>query len=155
MIKDKVVQAIQSEQECENINPFYMPALADKLLKHVQLLPLWSNVCRDEFGYGRIPASFSSCESEFNKIKNVLLKHEKSFLRVDAFMERHIQYLQGKMKFTYNVIVNKEQPPISESAEIETASSAKEEEKNAQLVQMATFQARPIFAYFATNPCTL
>jgi len=41
-----------------------MPKLADYLLKDVKLLPLWSCVCRNKFGFGRIPASSASVESD-------------------------------------------------------------------------------------------
>ncbi|XP_039308812.1 uncharacterized protein LOC120358483 [Solenopsis invicta] len=56
-------------------NAHYFPTLAKRLLQDIAIFPLWSNVCRDNFGYGRIPASSASVEGEFNKIKNCILKN--------------------------------------------------------------------------------
>jgi len=47
-------------------NAHYFPLLAKRLLKDMTMFPLWSNVCRDDFGYGRISASSAVVEGEFN-----------------------------------------------------------------------------------------
>lgn len=78
-------------------NAHYFPSLADRLLKDANTFPLWSNVCRDDFGYGRVPASSAAVEGEFNKLKNNLLKNSK-LVRVDEFMKIHLDYLHGKLK---------------------------------------------------------
>lgn len=38
-------------------NAHYSPKFADRLLNDIRSFPLWSCVCRDRFGYGRVPAS--------------------------------------------------------------------------------------------------
>ena len=78
-----------------------MPEVGNLLMKHIRLLPLWSNVCHDKFGYGRVPATTAPCEGEWNKYKNGLLKHESSSLRPDVMVDKHLQYLQGRLKKAY------------------------------------------------------
>ncbi len=73
-------------------------------MKHVQLLRLWSNVCRDEFGYGAFLLSHRLARVSVNKIKNVLLKHEKSFLRVDDLWKTY-SVLARENERTHNIIV--------------------------------------------------
>lgn len=48
-------------------NAHYFPFLAERLLKDINMFPLWSCVCRDDFDYGRVPASSAAVEGEFNK----------------------------------------------------------------------------------------
>lgn len=64
-------EVISLSDECgDRENAHYYPQLAKRLLKDIQLLPLWSSISRNQFGYGRIPASSAPVEGEFNKIKN-------------------------------------------------------------------------------------
>jgi len=79
-------------------NAHYFPLLAKRLLKDMTMLPLWSNVCRDDFGYGRIPASSAAVEGEFNKLKNNVLKNFNLPIRVDEFIKIHLDFLHGKLK---------------------------------------------------------
>lgn len=41
-------------------NAHYAPHIASKLLRDISTLVLWSNVCRDKFGYGRTCIEYSS-----------------------------------------------------------------------------------------------
>lgn len=75
-----------------------MPAFTNKLINDLRDLPLWSCIIRDEFGYGRIPASNASVESEFNIIKNSFLKNEVLPMRVDEYVRKYVNYLNGRMK---------------------------------------------------------
>lgn len=75
-----------------------MPKLADYLIKNVKLLPLWSCLCRDKFGFGRIPASIASVESDFNIIKYIMLKTEKTPMRADEFITKHVNFMSGRLK---------------------------------------------------------
>lgn len=88
-------------------NAHYYPALAKRLLQDINIFPLWSNVCHDDFGYGRVPASSASVEGEFNKIKNCVLKNYNLPIRADEFIKIHLDYLYGKLK-----IVNAEEELI-------------------------------------------
>lgn len=79
-------------------NAHYFPPLAERLLKDVNMFPLWSNVCRDDFGYGRVPASSAAVEGEFNKLKNNMLKNHNLPIRIDEFLKIHLDFLHGKLK---------------------------------------------------------
>lgn len=79
-------------------NAHYFPQLAERLLKDIHMFPLWSNVCRDDFGYGRVPATSAAVEGEFNKLKNNIFKNYNLPIRVDEFLNIHLDYLHGKLK---------------------------------------------------------
>lgn len=70
-----------------------------------------TNIYTDQYGYGRIPASSASVESEFNKLKSLLLKN-CLLLRIDSFVQKHVDYLRGALKIvdaqsnTNNIIVS-------------------------------------------------
>ncbi|XP_036147222.1 uncharacterized protein LOC118647099 [Monomorium pharaonis] len=64
----------------------------------MNMFPLWSSVCRDDFGYGRVPASSAAVEGEFNKLKNNILKTYNLPIRVDEFIKIHLDFLHGKLK---------------------------------------------------------
>lgn len=75
-----------------------MPAFAERLLKDIKLIPMWSCICRDKFGYGRVPASSASVESDFNIIKNIFLKTEQTPMRTDEFITKHMSFINGRIK---------------------------------------------------------
>lgn len=84
--------------EGDSVNAHYCPVFAKHLLADCTSLPMWSCVFRDKFGFGRIPASSAPVEGEFNKLKNVFFKNELSNIRVDRFIEKHINLLNGSSK---------------------------------------------------------
>ena len=69
------VRSSITSDEGNRINPLYFPQLVERLMVDIRLLPLWTNIYTDKFGYGHIPASSASVESEFNKIKSLVLKN--------------------------------------------------------------------------------
>lgn len=81
----------------DRINPHYLPDIVERLIIDIRLLPLWTNVYRDQFGHGRVPASSASVESKFSKLKSLLLKN-CPLLRIDAFVQKHVDYLHGILK---------------------------------------------------------
>jgi len=95
---DHEIQEKISDNEGNRENAHYMPAFADRLLKDIKLIPMWSCICRDKFGYRRIPASSASVESDFNIIKNNFLKTEQIPLRADDFVMKHIKFISGRTK---------------------------------------------------------
>lgn len=109
-------EVLSCSAECgDHENAHYYPQLAKHLLKDIRLLPLWSCMNRNQFGYGRISASSASVnQGEFNKIKNILLKNSKQQLRIDEFIEMHLNYINGKIK-----IVEAAQYDVTESAQID------------------------------------
>lgn len=95
---NKVSSLLESTDRGDRDNAHYLPQLADRLLKDMKWFPLWSCVCRDRFGYGRVPASSAAVESEFNNIRNRLLANETLPMRADIFIAKHVKYLDGRMK---------------------------------------------------------
>ena len=95
---DADVFSVIGNDEGDRINAHYYPELADYLLSHMKRLTLWSYVCRDDFEYGRVPATSAQVESDFNNIKNRLFKNKNLPMRFDDFIEVHVAHLNGKMK---------------------------------------------------------
>lgn len=95
---DQRAKTIASNEEGNRENAFYLPKFSDWLVKDILLLPLWSSVCHNKFGYGRIPASSAVVQSEFNIIKTHLLKNISVPLRSDMFTQTHVDDLNGKIK---------------------------------------------------------
>lgn len=67
---DEDIQKQIADSEGDRENAHFMPVFANRLMKDMKLIPMWSCICRDKFGYGRVPASSASVESNFNIIKN-------------------------------------------------------------------------------------
>lgn len=95
---DEKVKILLADNGGDRENAHYMPKLADYLMKDIKLLPLWSCLCRDKFGFGRIPASSASVESDFNIVKNIMLKTEKTPMRADEFVAKHVNFISGRLK---------------------------------------------------------
>lgn len=79
-------------------NAHYSPRFANWLIEHIEWLPLWSSIKRDNFGYGRVPASSAAVESDFNHLKNRILSDVVLPIRIDNFLEKHLNYIRGNMK---------------------------------------------------------
>lgn len=58
---------------------------------------MWSCIVRNHFGYGRLPASSATVESDFNNVKTRLLK-KKVGMRADDFVKIHLDYISGHAK---------------------------------------------------------
>lgn len=99
------VRSLVTSAEGNRINPLYFLQLVDRLIIDIRLLPLWTNIYTDQFSYGRIPGSSTFIESKFNKIKSLLLKN-CPLLRIDAFTQKHVNFLHGIMKINQNPSVN-------------------------------------------------
>lgn len=112
-------------------NAHYFPQLADRLLKDINTFPLWSNVCRDDFGYGRVPASSAAVEGEFNKLKNNIYKNE-NLPRIDEFLRIHLDYLHGKLKIVD--AKSKDISPCNELATTENKCDNTKEVDNLQII---------------------
>jgi len=96
------------------------------------MFPLWSCVCRDDFGYGRVPASSAAVKGEFNKLKNNILKNYTLPVRVDEFIKIHLDFLHGKLK-----IVDVEENSMISKDE-STRINKKKEIQNVETAQTAT-----------------
>lgn len=60
----------------DQANAHFNPSLFDRILRDIKWYPLWSCICVGKFGYGRISASSSVVESEFNNIKYLQMHYQ-------------------------------------------------------------------------------
>lgn len=81
-------------------NMYFLPTIAPLVINLCTYIPLWSGVMCSAFKYGDIPPSSASIESQFNDLKNRVLKHVSIPLRIDDFLKLHIQSTNGTMKLT-------------------------------------------------------
>lgn len=79
-------------------NMFYLPDLAEYLQKLCGRLPLWSAVMKPHFKSPKILASSSNVESNFNIIKNVIMKDTRLPVRIDAFLQKYLKAINGSTK---------------------------------------------------------
>lgn len=56
------------------------------------LLPTWSVIMIPFFGYGGATESSSTSESLFNELKNRGFQHKTLPIRLDEFVQEHINY---------------------------------------------------------------
>lgn len=113
MTIEKSVDKCMTEGDRENAH--FSPRFADWLMEHIAWLPLWSSIKRDNFGYGRVPASSASVESDFNHLKNRVLNDVTLPIRADDFLEKHLNFLRGNMSIvdaTAKAIDNSQEPSL-------------------------------------------
>lgn len=67
---EKKVVSILEKETGYDLNPRYSPTFSKRLVKQLPTIPLWSSICRDQFDYGRVPASSASVELQFKTLKN-------------------------------------------------------------------------------------
>ena len=87
------------EQKGSDLNVYLLEHVnvSKKLLKDLELFPVWGNIQQNQFEYGRVPASSASVESAFSIVKTFLMSKVKHLMRVDEFVDLHIDYLEGKI----------------------------------------------------------
>lgn len=132
-IYKEVENNVKEVGDCDNA--YYLPLLAERLLKDINVFPLWSCVSRNDFGYGQMPASSAAVKGEFNKLKNNILKIYTLPMRVDEFLKIHLDYLHGKLK----IVDARENTMISKNeTNIDTHKNEIEETKSIEIIQQAT-----------------
>lgn len=92
----KECKTLVAKDKGRSINALRSSRLMKKVTDDLKLFPVWGNVYRNEFGYGRVPATSAPSEGEFNKIKTILMR--KSRARVDKFVDIHLDYISGRCK---------------------------------------------------------
>lgn len=85
------------QEKGDQPNGYRFTPLATAILKDCKLIPLWSSVMRNHFGYGSVPATSAAVESEFNNLKTRILK-KKVKLRADEFIIEQMEVLNGHAK---------------------------------------------------------
>lgn len=99
-------------------NPFYSPDIADGLVDFLEKLPLCSSILNGVFGSRNTQPTSSPTEVQFKNIKASITT--ENGLRVDKFVQRNINQLQGEMKLAIakdvrpNLVVPEKQPTIKD-----------------------------------------
>lgn len=78
-------------------NIYYGPHLIKPFHELLATVPLWSNVMMKHFKSTNPTPTSSGCEVEFKNIKRLLFNNMRA-IRVDSFVQTHMQQLDGQMK---------------------------------------------------------
>jgi hypothetical protein len=105
--------ALKCEEQVEfqmgnHDNLYYLPNITPEILNLCAYLPFWSGIMCKSFKYEDNPPSSSAIESQFNDLKNRVLKHVNSMpMRVDDFLKTHIESINGTMKLVNAKMISK------------------------------------------------
>lgn len=95
-----------------DVNAYRLPVLVDQLRRIGKEFPLWSAV---GMPYFVDHATSSPSESNFENIKNKVLKNSSNSLRVDRFLKKHILDLLGATRIMSSKLLNariRRSPPL-------------------------------------------
>jgi len=81
----------------DTLNACFNIDVAEKIRKMLHYTPILTSIMLPFFKTGTVIATSSSVETEFSNIKNRVFKTELP-LRVDKFIFRHLDYLDGRIK---------------------------------------------------------
>lgn len=102
-IKDIIEEARETKSIGVNLNAFYLPNFVDQLQRIGKGFPLWSAIGTPYFSDH---STSSSCETNFEDIKErVLSKYHKN-LRVDKFVKIHLLDLIGGTRIFSSKLLN-------------------------------------------------
>jgi len=88
-------------------NLYHLPNITPEILNLYAHLPFWSGIMCKSFKYEDNPPSSASIESQFNDLKNRVLKHVNSMpMRVDDFLKTHIESIHGTMKLVNATMIS-------------------------------------------------
>lgn len=93
---DECRETVASSDAGDQMNPYYIPALCNKLKNLLYYFPLFTGVMISVFGYGEINISSASVESEMKDIKHVMLRNSSLPMRADKFIAIH--YVRSKVE---------------------------------------------------------
>lgn len=99
-------------------NIYYGPHLIKTFHELLATVPLWSNVMMKHFNSTNPTPTSSGCEVEFKNIKRLLFNNMRA-IRVDSFVQTHMQQLNGQMKLA-----------LSEQKKLKLQEANDEEESN-------------------------
>nr|XP_034171855.1 uncharacterized protein LOC117600474 isoform X2 [Osmia lignaria] len=83
------------------VNAYYNVEAAKKIKHLIHYLPLWTGIMKPYFKCGSQIATSSFVEAEFAQLKTRVFKNELP-KRVDKFILRHLEYLDGRLRLTFN-----------------------------------------------------
>jgi len=129
----------QVDQEVgDHDNIYFLPAVAPLVINLCTYITLWSGVMCSTFKYGDIPPSSAPIESQFNDLKNRVLKHVNNMpMRVDDFVELHIQSLDGTMKLanaSMNTLLCQNHSPLTHNKKVQEKSQKTLTSKQSEIV---------------------
>lgn len=120
-MEKKVTDIIQNEVG-DDLNPRHFPKVSKHLLEHLKTIPVWSCIRRDDFKYGRVPASSSSVEIEFKTLKKQILT---SRVRIYMAVETIVKYYNGKLKLIDCSIAEKDKQSIKDAEDTESITDSR------------------------------
>lgn len=123
---DREARKISEFEVGDHDNAFYLPELAIRILRDIELFPLWSCIIRDRFGYGKIPASSAPVESQIKDLKKDVSCVKSSLLRVDDFVDKLLTYVAGRSNLIEANLLELEEARVSKIDETETDTSKDE-----------------------------
>lgn len=94
---DKACVIAEHCRSGDTLNAFYSTEIAKKIKRLMNYLPIWTCIMLSYFKVDSVIATSSSVESEFANIKCRVFKNELP-LRVDKFIIRHLEYIDGRIK---------------------------------------------------------
>lgn len=91
-------EMISVEEETSNVNGYLCTHAAKKFKSLLPYFPLFSEVMPPIFKYGSDRPTSAFVESEFNDLKNRILKDYSMPMRADYFICHHLSSFSGKLK---------------------------------------------------------
>jgi hypothetical protein len=96
-------------------NMQYNPALVKRLLDFCKLIPCWSALMVPIFKYGNLTVTNCASESLFKDLKTIVLKHKTLPIRLDEFLQIHINSILGSMNIIRDKTCNSKRSIKSEN----------------------------------------
>ena len=81
-------------------NLHFLPELLPHVIRMCSYLPLWTGVMVPHFEGSTLTASSAHVEAEFKNVKSGLFKHDNLPIRLDRFVSRHLNYIEGQMRLS-------------------------------------------------------
>lgn len=94
-----------SLEQGEQPNPYFCPDFSRKLVHLLKFFPIWTSVMQPVFKSPNKTASSASVEGDFGLLKNSILQHIQTPMRVDKFVAFHLRTLCGRSKIAAAVHV--------------------------------------------------
>lgn len=83
-------------------NQQFCPGLVKDFIKISNLLPTWSSVMVPYFKYGNRTSTSCAVETQFRILKNNIFSSVELPARIDDFVLKHVNYINGAMKMDFN-----------------------------------------------------
>lgn len=102
-VNHRLNSSLNTDTDAELVdNIYYGPNLIKPFHELLATLPLWSNVMMKHFKSTNPTPTSSGCEVEFKNVKRLLFNNRRA-IRLDSFVQTHMEYLNGQMKLALTV----------------------------------------------------